>query len=113
MGQHTAHRQLSRNRRPMADEQDLSRAWTRYALQRIQQLVDRPREQMTDDQLSIYTFASNALAGGDPVIAMFARGPGHRLCRICGAEWNEAREGEHVSGCPLGRSAGVIDPGYP
>ena len=95
---------------PMADEQDLSRAWLKYALQRIQQLVDKPREQMSDDELIIYTFASNALAGGDPVIALFARGPGHRLCRICGAEWSEAREAEHVSGCPLVRSVGRGDP---
>ena len=85
----------------MAAGQDLSQEWPRYALQRIQRLVNKPREQMTDDELSIYTFASNALAGGDPVIAMFARGPGHRLCRVCGAEWSEAREPEHVSGCPV------------
>ncbi len=83
------------------DNDDLQYAWTRYALRRIQQLVDKPREQMTDDQLSIYTFAANALAGGDPVIALFTRGPGHRLCRICGAEWSTARISEHVAGCPL------------
>ena len=85
----------------MAQGQDLNQAWMTYSLQRIQRLVNKPREKMTDDELSIYTFASNALAGGDPIIAMFARGPGHRLCRVCGAEWNEQREAEHVSGCPM------------
>ena len=95
----------------MAEGQDLSQAWTTYALQRIQRLVNKPREKMTDDELSIYTFASNALAGGDPVIAMFARGPGHRLCRVCGAEWSEQREPEHVSGCPvIGYRAGIGTP---
>ena len=85
----------------MAEGQDFEQVWMRYALKRIQGLTNKPREQMTDDELSIYTFASNALAGGDPIIAMFARGPGHRLCRVCGAEWSEHRKPEHVSGCPV------------
>jgi hypothetical protein len=85
----------------MKQDEQLRSAWTRYALTRIQQIVDKPRDEQTDDELSIYSFAANALAGGDPVIALFARGPGHRLCRVCGAEWSESREAEHVSGCPV------------
>jgi hypothetical protein len=80
-------------------------AWSRYALTRIRAVVDRPREDMTDDDLTIYTLASNALAGGDPTIALFARGPGHRLCRICGAEWSSLMLPDHVAGCPLGSGA--------
>jgi hypothetical protein len=76
------------------------REWTRYALARIQALVNKPREEMTDTELSIYTHASGALAGGDPVIALFARGPGHRLCRVCGAEWGTLMSPDHVAGCP-------------
>ncbi|GAA2149549.1 hypothetical protein FHX52_2640 [Humibacillus xanthopallidus] len=53
-------------------------AWMHYALTRIRTLVDKPREDMTDDELSIFTFAQNALAGGDPVIAAPARGLGVR-----------------------------------
>lgn len=78
--------------------------WMRYALVRIRDLVDRPREDMSDDQLSIYTFAQNALAGGEPVIRLLGRGPGVHLCRICLAEWNVALPADHVHGCPLGRS---------
>lgn len=74
--------------------------WMAYALNRIRTLVDLPREKMTDDQLSIYTFAANALVGGDPVIAFFDRGPGHRLCRVCLAEWGLGMPADHVSGCP-------------
>lgn len=74
--------------------------WMTYALTRIQALVDLPREEMTDDQLSIYTFAGNALVGGDPVIAFFDRGPGRRLCRICLAEWGPGMSADHVTGCP-------------
>ena len=77
------------------------RAWLRYALANIQSLVDKDRDDMTDTELSVYTFASNALAGGDPVIAFFARGPGHRLCRVCGAEWGPLMTPDHVSGCPV------------
>jgi hypothetical protein len=78
--------------------------WMRYALRRIRTLVDRPREEMTEDELSIFTFAQNALAGGDPVIRVFARGPGIRMCRICLAEWNESLPADHVHGCPLAGS---------
>lgn len=85
----------------MEQDAELRTAWTRYALARIQKIVDKPRDEQTDDELSIYSFAANALAGGDPVIALFARGPGHRLCRVCGAEWSETRAPEHVSGCPI------------
>lgn len=80
---------------------DFQDVWRRYALGRIQHLVDKPRESQTDDELSIYTFAANALAGGDPVISIFERGPGYRLCRICGAEWSGSRAAEHISGCPV------------
>lgn len=69
----------------------------------------KPRETMSDDELTIYTFATNALAGGDPIIAMFERGPGHRLCRVCGAEWSEARPAEHVGGCPLSKRVRLTD----
>ncbi len=75
--------------------------WMAYALTRIQSLVDLPRHAMTDDQLSIYTYAGNALAGGDPVIAFFDRGPGRRLCRVCLAEWGPLTPADHVSGCPV------------
>ena len=75
-------------------------AWAQYALTRIKSEVDKPREEMTDAELSIYTFATNALAGGDAVIAIFNRGPGHRLCRVCGAEWGPGMSADHVSGCP-------------
>lgn len=77
-------------------------AWMRYALTRIRLLVDKPREQMSDDELSIFTFAQNARAGGDPVIAAPARGPGARLCRVCLAEWTTRSSADHVHGCPLG-----------
>lgn len=80
-------------------------AWMRYALLRIRNLVDLPRERMTEDQLTIYTFAQNALAGGEPVIRLFARGPGIRLCRLCLAEWNEFLPADHVQGCPAGTRA--------
>lgn len=79
--------------------------WMRYALIRIRNLVDRPRDEMSEDELSIYTFAQNALAGGDPVMRVIARGPGVRLCRVCLAEWNEAMSADHVHGCPLGSPA--------
>lgn len=75
-------------------------AWMTYALQRIRAIVDIPREHMTDDELSIYTFASNALAGGEPIIPIVARGAGHRLCRVCLAEWSVHMTPDHVSGCP-------------
>jgi hypothetical protein len=81
---------------------ELTLPWLVYALTRIQQLVDIPREKMTDDQLSVYTFASNALAGGDPVIAFVDRGPGRRLCRLCLAEWSASGVADHVHGCPAG-----------
>lgn len=77
--------------------------WMGYALRRIRTLVDRPREQMSEDELSIFTFAQNALAGGDPVIRAFERGPGVRMCRICLAEWTENLPADHVHGCPLAR----------
>lgn len=86
-------------------EQVSSEDWMRYALTRIRNLVDRPREDMSEDVLSIYTFAQNALAGGDPVMRLIARGPGVRLCRICLAEWNERIAADHVHGCPMGKPA--------
>lgn len=79
----------------------------RYALTRIRMHVDRPREDMSEDELSIFTFAQNALAGGDPVIRVIGRGPGIHLCRICLAEWNELGSADHVHGCPLGTSSQV------
>ncbi|MEO6702307.1 MAG: hypothetical protein ABI140_01200 [Jatrophihabitantaceae bacterium] len=91
----------------MTESGSFERAWTRYALARIQALVNKPREDMTDIELSIYTHASGALAGGDPVIALFARGPGHRLCRVCGAEWSMLMAPEHVADCP---AAGLEPP---
>lgn len=84
----------------MSQPSSFEREWTRYALAQIQTLVNKPRDEMTDVELSIYTHASGALAGGDPVIALFARGPGHRLCRICGAEWSSVMTPDHVAGCP-------------
>lgn len=86
----------------MNPQDELTLPWLAYALTRIRQLVDIPRERMTDDQLSIYTFAANALAGGDPVIAFVDRGPGRRLCRLCLAEWNAVVGPDHVHGCPMG-----------
>lgn len=79
--------------------------WMRYALTRIRGHVDRPREDMTEDELSIFTFAQNALAGGEPVMRAIARGPGSHLCRICLAEWNQAGSADHVHGCPLSNPA--------
>lgn len=78
--------------------------WSRYALTRIRELVDKPREEMSDAEFSIYTFATSALAGGDPIVALVARGSGHRLCRVCGAEWGPLMNPDHVSGCPMGAS---------
>lgn len=79
--------------------------WMRYALIRIRNLVDRPREDMSEEQHSIYTFAQNALAGGDPVLRLIARGPGVHLCRICLAEWSDVMAADHVHGCPMSRPA--------
>ena len=91
---------------PESEERvDFKLQWYEYALTCIRALVDKPREDMTDDELSIYTYASNALAGGDPTIAMFARGPGHRLCRLCGAEWSSLMAPDHVHGCPISEPA--------
>jgi hypothetical protein len=87
---------------PIGMAEVTAQEWAAYSLTRIRKLVDKPREDMTDDELSIFTFASNALAGGDPVIATFERGPGHRLCRVCGAEWARGMNADHVSGCPAG-----------
>ena len=84
----------------MTDEVS-SQEWMRYALTRIRTLVDRPREDMSEDELSIFTFAQNALAGGDPVMRVIARGPGMQLCRICLAEWNQHGLADHVHGCPM------------
>lgn len=96
---------------PLTD--DLSRAWRTYALSRIRQLVDLPREQMSDEQLSVYTFAANALAGGDPVIAAVARGPGQRLCRVCLAEWSSLMTADHAHGCPVPAAAHPTGPATP
>jgi len=60
----------------MTHDEQLERDWARYALTRIRALVDKRREDMSDTDFSIYTFASSALVGGDPVIALLARGPG-------------------------------------
>ncbi|TWP35601.1 hypothetical protein [Leekyejoonella antrihumi] len=78
----------------------------RYALRRIRVLVDKPRERMTEDEFTIFTFAQNALALGDPVIAVLGRGQGARLCRVCLAEWTHRTTPDHVHGCPLGRDSG-------
>ena len=88
----------------MATEKALDpMTWSRYALTRIRDLVDKPRAEMTDTELSIYSYAASALAGGDPVITAVERGPGHRLCRVCGAEWGSLMTADHVAGCPIGR----------
>jgi hypothetical protein len=92
---------FTKERELMSGNDELALPWARYALTRIQQLTDKDRDTMSDDELSVYTYASNALAGGDPVIAFFARGPGHRLCRVCGAEWSSVMAADHVSGCPV------------
>jgi hypothetical protein len=97
--------------------------WMRFALIRIREIVDRP--DMTADELRIYTLATSALTGGDPVIPLHrrpplravgaARSPGadapdptraaardaSRLCRICGSEWPLQGRAEHVLGCPM------------
>ncbi|GAB97433.1 hypothetical protein BJY21_002858 [Kineosphaera limosa] len=75
-------------------------AWMTYALNPIRTMVDIPRERMSDEQLSVYPFAANALAGGEPVIPFVARGAGHRLCRVCLAEWSVRMSPDHVAGCP-------------
>lgn len=95
----------------MVEPDRFERDWLRYALSRIQALVDKPRGELTDDELSIYTFAANALAGGDPVIALVVRGPGHRLCRVCGAEWGSMMLPDHVAGCPVSRAQSADNPG--
>lgn len=87
-------------------DSDFQQQWYRYALEQIRALSDRAREEMTDVELSIYTYASNALAGGEPTIPIFERGPGHRLCRICGAEWSAQMHPDHVSGCPAAGTSG-------
>ncbi|WP_300016437.1 hypothetical protein [Pseudonocardia sp.] len=74
--------------------------WMRYALVRIRELVDKPRADMTDTELSIYTFATAALSGGPPIIPLIERGAA-RLCRVCGAEWPLRMPAEHVAGCPV------------
>lgn len=76
--------------------------WLRYALQRIHRIVDKPRAQMTEDEFTIFTFAQNALALGEPVIAAPARGAGARLCRVCLAEWTYWSAPDHVHACPVG-----------
>lgn len=86
-------------------EQVSTEDWMRYALTRIRGYVDRPREDMSEDELSIFTFVQNALAGGDPVMRVIARGPGMRLCRICLAEWNDLGSADHVHGCPMSTAA--------
>lgn len=88
----------------MTSEAVSAEAWMRYALGRIRTLVDHPREDMSEDELSIFTFAQNALAGGETVIRSIERGPGVRLCRICLAEWNDVVPVDHVHGCPLSTS---------
>ena len=91
----------------MTHDEQLERDWARYALTRIRALVDKRREDMSDTDFSIYTFASSALVGGDPVIALLARGPGHRLCRVCGAEWGALMTPDHVHGCPISSVSGA------
>lgn len=82
------------------DQPLTSGVWMHYALTRIRALVDKPRESMTDAELSIYTFATAALAGGDPIIPMIERGKA-RLCRVCGAEWPMQAPAAHIAGCPV------------
>jgi hypothetical protein len=77
-----------------------SAVWMHYALTRIRALVDKPREAMTDTELSIYTFATAALTGGEPIIPLIDRGAS-RLCRVCGAEWPLRTPAEHIAGCPV------------
>lgn len=81
--------------------------WMRYALVRIRELVDKPHAEMTETELSIYTFATAALSGGQPIIPLgtpdlHAVGAERaRLCRVCGAEWPLRGAAEHVAGCPI------------
>lgn len=77
-----------------------SAVWMHYALTRIRALVDKPREEMTDDELSIYRLATAALSGGEPIIPLIGRGAS-RLCRVCGAEWPLRNPAAHMVGCPI------------
>lgn len=83
--------------------------WMRYALQRIHRIVDKPRTTMSEDEFTIFTFAQNALAMGEPVIAAPGRGPGARLCRVCLAEWTYRSTPDHVHGCPAGAASSGSD----
>jgi hypothetical protein len=77
-----------------------SAVWMHYALIRIRALVDKPREDMTDEELAIYRLATAALSGGEPIIPLIQRGAS-RLCRVCGAEWPLRTAAEHMVGCPI------------
>lgn len=75
-------------------------AWMHYALVRIRELVDKPRTEMTDDELAVYALATNALTGGDPVVPL-VDGRRARLCRVCGKQWGLRERAEHRPGCPV------------
>ncbi len=75
-------------------------SWMHYALIRIQELLDKPRAAMTDDELAAYRLATAALSGGEPVIPVVDRGAG-RLCRVCGAHWGRQAPAAHQLGCPV------------
>ncbi|MGI5127184.1 hypothetical protein ACQEVB_10270 [Pseudonocardia sp. CA-107938] len=75
-------------------------AWMQYALLRIRELVDKPRSEMTDAELAVYTLANNALTGGDPVIPL-VDGESARLCRVCGARWGLRAAAAHRPECPV------------
>ena len=46
----------------MSHDEQLEHDWARYALTRIRALVDKRREDMSDTDFSIYTFASVRLS---------------------------------------------------
>jgi hypothetical protein len=86
---------------PVLQEGPLTSAvWMHYALTRIRALVDKPRDDMTDEELAIYRLATAALCGGEPIIPLIERGAS-RLCRVCGAEWPLRTAAAHMVGCPI------------
>ncbi|SHL18113.1 hypothetical protein SAMN05443637_12041 [Pseudonocardia thermophila] len=76
-------------------------AWMQYALMRIRELVDKPRSEMTDAELAVYTLANNALTGGDPVVPLADGENASRMCRVCGERWGLKSPAAHHLGCPV------------
>lgn len=71
--------------------------WMRFALVRIQELLDKPRAAMTDDELVAYRLATAALSGGEPVVPMSTE----RVCRVCDSRWARHEPARHGVGCPV------------